>query len=154
MGLNKTSVAGKSRCATSARGGPAQVRLPGGCATARKTHARPRSPASGGPGPLMAPTSRETPGPASRRGPGGTAELESAEDVNGGAAHETGASRFGGVGSGGYPDEGMAGTPPPTPGRRPREWSQSPRPEVGAPLALLPYLPRGLRSPLFGRPQP
>lgn len=130
------------------------MRLPGGCATARKTHARPRSPASGGPGPLMAPTSRETPGPASRRGPGGTAELESAEDVNGGAAHETGASRFGGVGSGGYPDEGMAGTPPPTPGRRPREWSQSPRPEVGAPLALLPYLPRGLRSPLFGRPQP
>lgn len=30
----------------------------------------------------------------------------------------------------------------------------SPPPEVGAPLALLPYLPRGLRSPLFGRPQP
>lgn len=52
-------------------------------------------------------------------------------------------------------EDGCPPNPTPTPrAAGPANGASSPRPGVGAPLALLPYLPRGLRSPLFGRPQP
>lgn len=143
MGLNKTSVAGKSRCATLAGGGGG----PGPRAPARRGFPEAAAPASGGPGPGVAPASRERPIP------GHTA----------GARAETGSTRAPGMRMGhgtrnecrplrrgrARPGSGLGFA-----GRGARGRSRSPHPGVAAPLARLPYLPRGLRSLLFGRPQP
>lgn len=127
VGLNKTSVAGKSHCATLAgrgRGrpagpGPAQAWLPGVCATARSNHARPPRPAASG---------KEPPGPQEPWGTGEAGRGCRARDACG-------------VWSPRGPDVGPTG----------REGCRPPRPLAPSPTALP---SRGLRSPLSGRPQP
>lgn len=112
MGLNKTSVAGKSGCATLAeeRPGPpspAPARLPGGCATARTRHARPPRPAASSP--------RRPPDSPLGGGRGGNAERRSAGEAVGEAGRATAAGLSSGVGPGRSPAGGPArGATPPT----------------------------------------
>lgn len=91
-----------------ARPGPAQAQLPGGCATARRNHARPRVRGLAGGG---ARASRETPGPATPRGPGrkrgARARGARARGERGwGAVRAPGAGRSGDAGPGGGPRRG------------------------------------------------
>lgn len=162
VGLNKTSVAGKSRCATLAGGG-------GG---------RPAQPQRGFPeaAPPHAGTTRGPPRPAAsglgRLGLEGDAWIrhpKGARRKGGARAHKRRGPRCGtrdgcgplrgrraqgGLeeGPAGLPNAGAAGGAVPPAPRHPA--LPTPAPGWGRPLTLVPYLPRGLRSPLFGRPQP
>lgn len=110
-----------------------------------------RGPRVRGPRARGAPASRGDAWPRHPVGSGTETRGMSAGDADGGAGRATGAGRSGGRRAREGPGEGPFGPPPRT---QARPVEPVPRPGVGTPLALFTYLPRGLRSPLFGRPQP
>lgn len=153
MGLNKTSVAGKSRCATLAGGGGGRPAWPSpSAASPRLRHSaqEPRAaPASGGLGPGAPRPQGRRLAPPPRRVRDGNAGHER-RGCGWGCRTRNGCGPLRGT-SGPRGSRGGARWSPRT---QARPVGPVPRPGVGTPLALFTYLPRGLRSPLFGRPQP
>ena len=140
MGLNKTSVAGKSRCATLAGGGGGRPAWPSPSAASPRLRHRaqePRAaPASGGLGPGAPRPQGRRLAPPPRGDRDGNAGHEGTGDADGGAGRATGAGRSGDVGPARVRGRAPLATPPPE--RRRGRWSRSPRPGVGTPLAPRP----------------